>query len=467
MDTLCEQSLFSNSRRVGNNGRVHVYPYKRILHCPVQYEGLKLKELQWDMHESIKPNSIAVVIEPQKLEDVQISWTPEGTQHGEEFDDEVDSSSNESDTDRSIAETRNSSDNYEDEQPVQNRPVSSLPEGMGNARFSSYKIKRYKCLYCSQVGRFPGCRTLQRAMSHRAHCDHNPNRDQHYKEFRSKTSSRQINHPRGHPAAQKSKSSAKYWVIVDGSKYGCRDCLDRGDASKVWECKLSVVAHYAKCKYRIAAAKTKPTFVDNNEIQHYEEFRSKTSSRQINHPRGHPAAQKSESSAKYWVAVDGSKYGCRDCLDRGDASKVWECKVSVIAHYAKCKYRIAAAEATPTFVDDNEIQHYEEFRSKTSSRQINHPPGHPAAQKSKSSAKYWVVVDGSKYGCRDCLDRGDASKVWECKLSVTAHYAKCNYRIAAATKTKPTFVDNNEISDNSGRTDRSQDAPNRINPGQH
>ena len=447
MDTLCEQSLFSSRRRVGN-GRVHVYPYKKILHCPVQHEGLKLKELQWDMDESIKPNSIAVVIEPQKSEDVQISWTPEGTQHPEGFEEEVDSSSYESDTDKSIAETRNSSYNDEAEQPVKNRPVSSLPEGIGNTRFGGYKTKRYKCLYCPQVGPLPGRRTMQRAMFHRAHCNYNPNRDQHYEEFRSKTSSRQINRPRAPPAA-----STTCWVVVDGNKYSCRDCVDNGETSKVWKYKVSVKNHCAvKCKYRDTSTKTKPTFVDNDEIS---DNSGRTDRSQINRPRAPPAA-----STTCWVVVDGNKYACRDCVDNGETSKVWKYKVSVKNHCAvKCKYRDTSTKTKPTFVDNNEIS---DNSGRTDRSQINRPRAPPAA-----STTCWVVVDGNKYACRDCVDNGETSKVWKYKVSVKNHCAvKCKYRVTS-TKTKPTFVDNDEISDNSGRTDRSQDDPNRIKTGQH
>jgi hypothetical protein len=255
MDVLCEQSLFSKKRHI-SIGRANVYPYKKTLHCPVQYEGLKLIKLHWDVDESVKPNSIAVVDESQKLEDIQISLTQEGTQFPEQFEEEVESSCYNTDIDEPITEMNDSNCNYEDEQLAKNRTVKSLPEGIGNARFP--KTRRYKCLYCPQVGLIAGRRTMQRAMFHRAHCNHNPHRDQHFEEYRSKTSSRRIRGPQVPPRVpprvpptRKSNALIKRWVVVDGDKYACRECVNNGEEFKTWKCKPSVKTHCTlKCKYR-------------------------------------------------------------------------------------------------------------------------------------------------------------------------------------------------------------------------
>ena len=265
MDVLCEQSLFRKGRRVGN-GQVHVYPYKKNLHCPLEYEGVKLVELHWDVDESTISNSIAVVDEPQKLEDVQNPVIEGATLLTEQFGEEVESFSYETDTDESVAEEKESSCIYEDEQSAKTSPVNSLPEGIGKAHRRGDKTRRYKCLYCPQIGLIPGRRTMKSAMFHRAHCNHNPHRDRHYEEYRSKTSSRKISCPQVPSSAGKSNSLIKCWVVVDGNKYACRECVDNGEELKIWKCRTSVKTHCVmKCKYRNTSTNAKPSIIDSNE----------------------------------------------------------------------------------------------------------------------------------------------------------------------------------------------------------
>lgn len=59
------------------------------------------------MDQSIKPNSVAGVDEPQELENIQISQTQKGIQVHEQFEEEVESSSYETDIDKPIDEMRN------------------------------------------------------------------------------------------------------------------------------------------------------------------------------------------------------------------------------------------------------------------------------------------------------------------------------------------------------------------------
>ena len=360
MDILCEQSLFNTRRGVGNR-RVHVYPYKKILNSPLKNERLRLVELHWDMHESIKPDFVDT---PQKLKDVQISAIRAETRCPGEFG-EVDSFVKKSESVRI----------NDDDQPTNDYLANSLPEGIGKAHNHGYKTKRYKCHYCPQVGRVPRYRTLQRALLHRAHCNHNPHRVQHYNEFLSKPLFRQFNSARPSYASRKSKSSIKCWVVVDGNKYSCRECMDHGEELKIWKCKTSVKRHCAaKCKYRDISTACEPMFVDNEEISNHkkcagqsqhEPRKSKWGDMGINESQdGKMKLEGMDSCVKpkyqnpriaeyqhspinshkfdkrsHWFQLDRCRWICRACLENKEPIKTWSSEACVRTHWrTNCKY---------------------------------------------------------------------------------------------------------------------------------
>lgn len=246
MDILCDQSLFSKQRRA----RVYVYPYKRVLHYPVEHEGLLLPELHWEVDKFIQQES-AMAIEAQKMEEIQI---PDQIQREEQVQQITDPDSNEMEINETVPEVIAID---EDQNPYKRE---SLPEGIARTSVPN----RFLCLYCQEAGeKKAGKRLFNSARSHKSQCKYNPKRrsqrhlTESYSPWRTEPwSERKVSSISGSPSqsivksVQPSPALVECWVMFSPKSYGCRACLDNGEEVKTWTTSRYVWKHFkTRCKY--------------------------------------------------------------------------------------------------------------------------------------------------------------------------------------------------------------------------